>query len=231
MPSTEHQHRKTELIGCPSCDELTRIPELIPGQTAFCPECGHLLSQCRRHAFDKVIAYALTALLLLIAANLLPFLSLQAAGAENTIDLPSTSIAMFHEGMPFLALLVCGFILLLPMAQLLLVLALYVPLHLKTPVPWLVPTGRWVFAMQSWCMVDVFLIALVVSLVKLSTMASIVFGMAFWAYVAFAFCFTLMLTCTDRLQCWQAIEALMSQQEALMSEQKNSTQLTGSPQP
>lgn len=208
LPKDSHHNRETELIGCPSCDELTQIPALVPGQTAYCPECGHLLSQCRRNAFDKVIAYALTALLLLIAANLLPFLSLQAAGAENTIDLPSTSISLFHEGMPFLALLVSGFILLLPLTQLLLVLALYIPLRLQVPTPWLVPSGRLVFSLQNWCMVDVFLIALIVSLVKLSTMASIVFGLAFWAYVAFAICFTLMMSCTDRLQCWQAIETL-----------------------
>lgn len=222
MSTASSQNTETELIGCPSCDELTHIPNLKSGETAYCPDCGHPLSQCLHNGFDKVIAYALTALLLLIAANTLPFLSLQTAGAENTIGLPSTSISLLHDGMPFLAFLVSAFILILPLTQLLLVLTLYLPLRLKKSTPWLITTGRLAFGLQSWCMVDVFLVALVVSLVKLSSMATIVLGMGFWAYVAFAIFFTLMLSSTDRLQCWKAIESLTS------SEAEPSTQPAGS---
>lgn len=215
--ATPHSH-KAELIGCPSCDGLTRVPVLQPGDTAYCSECGLPLSQCLPNSLDKVIAYAITAFVLLIAANLLPFLSLRAAGAENVITLPSTSISLLHDGMPILALLVCSFILLLPMTQLVLVLMLYIPLKLAKPAPWLISSGRLVFTLQSWCMVDVFLIALVVSLVKLMTMASIGLGIAFWAYVAFAICFTLMQSAMDRLECWRAIETLTSTESHTVQE-------------
>lgn len=146
---------------------------------------------------------------MLITANVLPFLSLEATGAENIIDLPSTSISLLHKGMPVMAMVVSSFILILPAILLVLVLALYIPMHFSKPVPWLVPAGRLMFKIQTWCMVDVFLVALVVSLVKLSTMASIELGLAFWAYVAFAWCFTLMLSCIDRLQCWRLIDSIM----------------------
>jgi paraquat-inducible protein A len=197
-----------ELVGCPCCDGLTRVPALRPGEQALCSYCGQPLSHHRHHALDKVIAYAITALILLITANVLPFLTLQVTGIENVIDLPSTSISLLHKGMPLMAMVISSFILILPAILLLLVLALYIPLRLSLSVPWLITTGRLVFSLQNWCMVDVFLLALVVSLVKLATMATVILGLAFWAYVAFVWCFTLMLTCIDRLQCWRLIETL-----------------------
>jgi paraquat-inducible protein A len=178
-----------ELVGCPCCDGLTRVPALRPGEQALCSYCGQPLSHHRHHALDKVIAYAITALILLITANVLPFLTLQVTGIENVIDLPSTSISLLHKGMPLMAMVIS-------------------PLRLSLSVPWLITTGRLVFSLQNWCMVDVFLLALVVSLVKLATMATVILGLAFWAYVAFVWCFTLMLTCIDRLQCWRLIETL-----------------------
>lgn len=204
-----YYNTQAEWIGCPCCDALTQVPALRPGDLALCSYCGQPLSQSRHNATDKVIAYAITALILLITANVLPFLSLEATGAENIIDLPSTSISLLHKGMPVMAMVVSSFILILPAILLVLVLALYIPMHFSKPMPWLIPTGRLMFKIQTWCMVDVFLVALVVSLVKLSTMASIELGLAFWAYVAFVWCFTLMLSCIDRLQCWRLIDSVM----------------------
>lgn len=208
-PPTEQYNTDAEVIGCPCCDRLTRVPPLKPGDLALCSFCGQPLSQSRRNATDRVIAYAITALILLVTANVLPFLTLEATGAKNLIDLPSTSISLLHKGMPVMAMVVSSFILILPAILLLLVLALYIPLHFSRPAPWLIPTGRLVFKVQNWCMVDVFLVALVVSLVKLSTMARVELGLAFWAYVAFVWCFTLMLSCIDRLQCWRSIDSIM----------------------
>ena len=59
-------------------------------------------------------------------------------------------------------------------------------------------------------MVEVFLIGVVVSLVKLSQMADVQLGYSFWAYTGFSICFTLAVTTMDKLQCWQAIEAVQT---------------------
>ena len=59
-------------------------------------------------------------------------------------------------------------------------------------------------------MVEVFLIGVVVSLVKLAQLASVQLGLSFWAYAAFSITFTLALTTLDRFQCWQMIERLQN---------------------
>ncbi|MEZ5501490.1 MAG: paraquat-inducible protein A [Halioglobus sp.] len=64
------------------------------------------------------------------------------------------------------------------------------------------------FLTQNWSMVEVFIIGVIVSLVKIAAMATVVVGISFWAYAAFTVCFTLAVSSLDRYQCWERIEAL-----------------------
>ena len=73
--------------------------------------------------------------------------------------------------------------------------------------PWLVPAGRFLFLLGPWSMVEVFVIGVLVSLVKIGAMASVVLGISFWAYVGFAVCFTASLSSLDRFEMWREIEA------------------------
>ena len=52
------------------------------------------------------------------------------------------------------------------------------------------------------------LIGVIVSLVKIAAMATVVLGIAFWAYAAFSICFTLAVVSLDRFQCWEMIESM-----------------------
>ena len=80
-------------------------------------------------------------------------------------------------------------------------------LYLAEQRPWLVPAGRFLFLLGPWSMVEVFVIGVLVSLVKIGAMATVVLGLSFWAYVAFTVCFTASLSSLDRLHLWREIEA------------------------
>jgi paraquat-inducible protein A len=85
--------------------------------------------------------------------------------------------------------------------------ALLVAIRRGRSAPWLVPAGRLLFLLDPWSMVEVFVIGVLVSLVKISAMASVVLGLSFWAYVGFAICFIASLSSLDRLEMWREIEA------------------------
>ena len=197
-----------ELIACPSCDYLADISGLNHGERASCLRCGHLLTVFQADGISRVLSYTVSALILLLLANCYPFLSFKAAGLDSVVTLPRTVLALYLDGMPMLALLVAGFIILLPFLWMLLVLLLFIPLYFQRSTSWLVAVGRLIFTLQNWCMVEVFLIGVIVSLVKISAMADVVLGISFWAYSGFSICFTLSLTNLDRLECWHAIERL-----------------------
>jgi len=200
----------TGRIACLECDLLLARPALAEGERASCPRCGHKLTARPRDGFERSLAFALAAAVFLAAACLFPFLSLKAGGIENAITLPQSAIELYRNGRQLVALLVGAFILVIPAVMLVGVMALLVPLVRERNAPWLVPTGRLVFGLSPWSMVEVFVIGVIVSLVKLSSMATVVLGISFWSYAAFSVCLTAALSNLDRMYLWDSIERVSS---------------------
>ncbi len=199
------------LVACPSCDLLADTSQLHHGQVANCSRCGHFLTKYKDDAIARSLSYTLAALILLALASSFPFLSFKASGLESVMTLPQTALELYRYGMPELAVLVAAFILFIPLAILLLLLSVCIPLYSKKNNPLLIKAGRLIFTLQEWAMAEVFLIGVIVSLVKIASMATVVLGISFWAYTAFTICFTLALSNLDRLQCWNQIEQLTAE--------------------
>ncbi|HEY6130791.1 MAG TPA: paraquat-inducible protein A [Halioglobus sp.] len=195
-------------IACKSCDLLVNIGVLRHGESAFCPRCGCFLTRYHNDAYDRVLAYASAGLIFLVLANSYEFLSFSSSGLESVMTLRQTPGALWANDMPGVALMVTAFIIAIPAAVLLLMVSLTIALSQSLYHPWLAPMAKGVFLAQNWSMVEVFIIGVIVSLVKIAAMATVVVGASFWAYIAFTICFTLAVSNLDRYQCWERIEAL-----------------------
>jgi paraquat-inducible protein A len=195
-------------IACNGCDLLVDVSELRDGATADCPRCGGFLTRFRTDAYERVAASAVAAIICLLLANSFPFLSFAAKGLESVMTLPSTPMSLWENGMPEVAILIAGFIIFIPAAVLVLLLLLAFPLARGQYRWWLLPTAHLIFQIQGWSMVEVFIIGVIVSLVKISAMATVVLGISFWAYAAFSVLFTFAVASLDRFQCWELIEKL-----------------------
>lgn len=197
-------------IACHSCDLLVNVSGLKSGESASCPRCGCFLTRYRADAYDRVIAFAVAGLILLILANSYSFLSFAASGLESVMTLRETPGALWDNGLYPIAIMVAAFIIVIPGVVLVLLLVLCIPLNNGRHRPWLAPVARSIYVSYNWSMVEVFIIGVIVSLVKISSMATVVLGISFWAYAAFTICFTMAISSLDRFQCWQKIEALAS---------------------
>jgi paraquat-inducible protein A len=158
----------------------------------------------------RSLAFAMGAAVFLVIGCMFPFMSMKAGGFENSMTLPQTALELYNNGRTTLALLVAGFILLVPAVLLGSILVLLVPLIRGRNAPWLVPAGRLIFTLSPWSMVEVFVIGVIVSLVKLAAMATIVLGISFWSYVAFSLSLTAALSSLDRSYVWGAVEQVSS---------------------
>jgi paraquat-inducible protein A len=158
----------------------------------------------------RCLALALSAVMLLLASNLFPFLSLKASGLEQVMTLPGSALALYQDGYWTVALLVMGPIVGIPAVMLAAVIAMLIPIRHGRSASLLIPAARLIFFLNPWSMVEVFVIGVLVSLVKIGAMATVVLGISFWAYVAFALCFIAMLTNLDPMILWRRIEALQS---------------------
>ena len=198
----------SNLLACPSCDLLADVSSLKHTEKANCARCGQFLTRYMQDGNLRVISYSISALVFLILANCYPFLTFKASGLESEMTLAQTALEFYRYGMLDLAIMVGTFIVLLPAFILLLLLSVALSIHFQKPSVWLTPASRMIFLLQGWCMVEVFLIGVIVSLVKIAAMATVVMGISFWAYAAFTIVFTLAVSNFDRFQSWNKIELL-----------------------
>ncbi|QYX57216.1 paraquat-inducible protein A [Roseovarius sp. SCSIO 43702] len=195
-----------KLIACPHCDAVYEVVEVAPRERAVCVRCHTVLIAPRRKAGKQIIALATAVLILIIAAMLLPFLSIDAGGLEHRASILTTAFS-FTGPLTLLSLVVLGFIVVIPMLRLtLLVYVLGPVVQDRPPARYAAQAFRVSEALRPWSMAEVFAIGCAVALVKLGDLAQIHFGPAFWMFTALV----IIVVATDMLLCrysiWKSLE-------------------------
>jgi len=195
------------LIACPHCDALYHVGAVQKGEQANCVRCHSELIAPRRDAGLKIIALAMASVTLVIAALFLPFLEISRLGFSNGATLVGTAL-VFSEGPLFLlSLAAVAMIIALPLARLLLTIFTIAPLVFDRPA---LPGAKRAFrlseALKPWAMAEIFVIGCAVSLVKLSDLARVEFGPAFWMFCGLVILTVIQDTLVCRWSVWKALE-------------------------
>ena len=94
------------LIACHECDLLHSIQPVPAGGKALCIRCGAFLYKYLPNSLDRALALHLAAFLLLIMANVFPFLSLKLSGRVEVNVLASGALELYRLGMGEVGLVV-----------------------------------------------------------------------------------------------------------------------------
>lgn len=134
-------------------------------------------------AIQRCAALAISALLLFIPANLLPILHLSQLGHETRSTIWEGVVALWESGTREVALLVFACSIVIPLLKI--VAMLWLCATWRSPTAGLSPLlVRIVDAVGRWSMLDVFLVAILVSLVKLGDLARVTPGPGLLAFTA-----------------------------------------------
>lgn len=114
-----------------------------------------------------------------------PFIFFEASGVEETMALPDAALTLLEQHYGFIAVIFWMAILLLPALFLLIVIYLHASLAMNRPFPFRLLMARSLMRLQPWMMADVFLIGVLVSMVKILSLADIGFGWSFWAFCGY----------------------------------------------
>lgn len=194
-------------IACHECDLLLDLKDIAEGQHANCPRCGCLLYTYRQNGLERCLAFAVTASAFLFLANLFPFLAFKAKGHEQVMTLLETALQLYDYGSILLASFVLLFIIIAPAILLFSIIWVLTPFVFKGAcAKWSVDFGKLIFHTTPWSMAEVFLIGILVSMVKIASLATVVMGASFWSYIGFTIFITLTMTSLDSRQFWDAIE-------------------------
>jgi paraquat-inducible protein A len=192
-----------EITVCNICELEQRVKELGPGQNAKCARCGSILRQNHSDSRTYTAALTLAALFLYVPANIYPILRMEYLGqySENTVW--DGVVRLFQDGMWFVAVVVFLASILVPLLKLLGLFLLVLNIQARSwqkPRTWIY---RIICAIGPWAMLDVFLLAILVALVKLRSLATVTPGPGIIAFAGVVVLTLLASSTFDPRLIWQ----------------------------
>ncbi len=196
------------MLACEFCDLVHRLPALEAGERARCARCGAVLAKGSRSPIEGTLALALTAVILLVLANVFPFLRISIEGQVRENTILTGVFGLWAGKQQALAVLILFTTILAPAFRILGLLYVLLPLSLGRVPPGAPTAVRFQEALVSWAMLDVYMLALLVTLGKLSQMGSLRLEMGAFCFVALFGVLALVSASYDREALWDAVEEL-----------------------
>lgn len=198
-----------DLIVCPQCDAVYKLRRPSAGERASCQRCGTVLITPRRKAGLQIIALSVAIVVLIVAATVFPFLTINAAGATNSVSVLDAALAFSDGPLIALALTTAALIIFVPLARVLLALYVLVPIVLdRPPARGAMQAFRLSEALRPWSMAEIFAIGCAVSLIKISDLADVAFGPAFWMFAGLVVLIVVQDTFLCRWSVWQSLDKI-----------------------
>jgi len=194
------------LIACHECDLLQREVPLRGGGVARCGRCGAELYRDRPASVDRSLALTAGALLLFVIANSFPILGLALQGQVIHTTLYGAVQRLWDEDMKSVAALVFATTIAMPALELLALAYLLAPVRAGRVPPCFALVFRMLQAVKPWGMVEVFMLGVLVSLVKLAHLAGVVPGIAVWSFAALMLVMAALTSVFDPRALWKSAE-------------------------
>lgn len=156
------------------CDECEAVwPVELEGQR--CPRCGATLHARKPGALSRTWALLLTALCLLLPANLLPVMTVSRFGQGEPATIIDGIIQLSSHGMWGIAIIVLVASVLIPVGKIIamIILLLSVQFAKTENLQYKMRLFRIVQWIGRWSMLDIFVVGVLVALVRFGNLASI----------------------------------------------------------
>ena len=193
-------------IACHECDLIHDIPAMPGRAKAVCVRCGCVMFHAQANSVDRTLAWTTAGLVLYIVAVSFPFLAMKNGPIFNETGLLTGIHLLFEQGIIPLATLVFLTCVLIPLIQMLGLLYVFLPLKLNLRVRYAIPVFRLFKHVKPWSMMEIYMLGILVSIVKLGKMATIIPGLAVIAFGLLIFVLNFALTSVDAHMVWERLE-------------------------
>ncbi len=195
------------LIACPQCDLLQREVSLPPGGAACCACCGATLYRNLPDSINRSLALAVAAAVFFFISNYFPILGINLSGNENAVNLMEAVQSLWRQGMYMVSTLTFFSAILVPSLQLGMMLYILLPLQAgRRPARGTLLIMRLLQTIKPWGMVEVFMLGILVSLVKLVQDFRVLPGVALWSFGALTLLMAAMATSFNPRDVWARVE-------------------------
>lgn len=198
------------LMACHECDALQNVAHVPQGNVVLCICCGERLFKNSHSAIEKPLALIFACVILFVVANIYPVMWLSIAGIERETTLTESALIFYDLGSPALALVVWLSSVILPAFCVFSLFYILLSIHFKRNWRFTRRLLVWVSRLLPWGMMDVFLLAILVALVKLVSLADVVLGVGFSAFVALVLCYAAAISSIETHMLWDRLDKICS---------------------
>lgn len=193
------------LTACPDCDLLVSVTEAPTGYAVLCPRCGSTLHQRTANSVAKTLALSGTGLILYLPAISLPLMTFQSLGFSDSANILESVLNFYRNEYYFVSLMVLLSAVVLPLVLLSGIFFISLQLYRRRSSPMLARIFRLYEHFEEWAMLEVYLLGILVTVIKMSGSSDI-------SFLSGVVCFTLLVLITlaistviDRALFWQMI--------------------------
>jgi paraquat-inducible protein A len=162
------------LLSCHACDLVS--PRTLEGEP--CPRCGATLHHRKPNSLARTWAFLLAAFILYIPANVLPVMVTQSILGTQQDTILSGVIYLWLSGSHMLAGLVLIASIIVPLLKMVILTFLLLSVHFRSS--WRIRQQTRLYGLVEvigrWSMLDIFVVALLASLVRAGALATIIPG-------------------------------------------------------
>jgi paraquat-inducible protein A len=196
------------IVTCKTCGLQQRLEPLQPGTSAACFRCGSVVGKRPVDSVGRTAAFSLAALIFFVPANIYPILLMDFYGAYSESTVWDGCAKLYQDGQWPVATIVFLASILIPLLKLLGLFFLVVAAKVKSG--FFRRERSWICkaldVIGPWAMLDVFLVAILVALVKLGSIATVLPGRGLTAFSAMVVLTILASASFDPASIWDKAE-------------------------
>lgn len=199
-------HEPPQYLACPDCDGLFTAPETPEGERVVCSRCQAILFTSRPNFVNRAAALTIAAAIFFLLSNFFPILTLRSDYRESEMLLVGSVTGLQQQGFPVLAGMVGMFMLAAPLLLIGALLYVLLPLTHGRRLQGARHLCRAMYEARRWNMVEVYLLGVLVSLLKLQKLATLTLGLSFWAFIGLIGCLAGAISVIDTSALWRKLE-------------------------
>jgi paraquat-inducible protein A len=191
------------LVSCKTCGLIQQLEgQLPPKHKVECARCGEVMLQHHPYSRALTAAFSLAALFLYLPANIYPVMMMHYLGRETENTVLGGVQALWRDGMWGVAIIVFLASILIPLLKL---LGLFSLVAVRGPRWQKVRTRifKWIEKIGPWAMLDVFLLAIMVAVIRFGRFATVIPGPGIVAFTAVVVFTLLASACFDPRLIWR----------------------------
>jgi paraquat-inducible protein A len=172
------------IVACATCGLVQRVESVPEGAVARCARCNFELIHRRRNSRLRTLVFALASLILYFPSNLYPIITAEYHGMHSETTIVQGVKALWHHEQYVIAGLVFCTSLLTPALKIIGLLVLTLTLdwpRWKKVRTWVYQVIR---VIDPWNMLEVFLLAIAVSMIEMGRVATVHPGRGVFSFTA-----------------------------------------------